>query len=96
MEPLERVKLRRFIAFDYNDYDELEILIPEGKTYGTRHVGFFDAVMDWAEKVQKPYVDFNNPPKWDTVDFKGGSYQDVDSNDIWNNFFGTKERLEKR
>lgn len=98
VEPLERLRLRRFTAYGYDksgldvpheDIQEktLDILVPEDSTYGIRHVGFEEKVMEWAKKVQEPYLSFTNPPDWDSVKLRGGTYQDTNAATLWNNFF---------
>lgn len=88
--PLERLRLRRFTVYDYNGYDRLDILIPELRSYGIRHLGFVDVVWNWARRVQEPYIDFNNPPDWDSAELHGGNYQDTEASVLWSKFFGVK------
>jgi len=100
IEPLERLRLRRFTVYNYKNHDELDILIPEETTYGIRHVGFEDSVKAWAKKAQQKIIDFKNPPKWDTADLRGGSYQDTSASSLWEDFFdvsvqGNKESIDK-
>lgn len=100
VEPLERVRLRRFTVYNYKDHDELDILIPEESTYGTRHMEFLDSVENWTREVQKKYIDFDNPPDWRTAELRGGSYQDTPAANLWNSFFdtsvsGTKNTADK-
>jgi len=59
VEPIERLRLRRFTVYDYRDHDELDILIPEDSTYGIRHADFLSSVTQWAKRVQEPFVDFD-------------------------------------
>jgi hypothetical protein len=98
VEPLERLRLRRFTVYGYDKrgfdvpYEDikektLDILIPEDKTYGIRHVGFAEKVAEWAKKVQEPYLSFTNPPDWDMVKLRGGTYQDTHADELWNQFF---------
>ena len=93
--PLERLRLRRFTVYNYNGYDKLDILIPELKSYGIRHLGFVETVWEWAKRVQSPYIDFNNPPDWDTADLRGGNYQDTAASKLWSKFFGVSAQGEK-
>lgn len=90
VEPLERLRLRRFTVYDHKDQDQLDILVPEDSTYGIRHVDFRESVEEWAKKVQKPFIDFDNPPDWDSAELRGGTYQDTNAATLWNHFFGTK------
>ena len=97
--PLERLRLRRFTVYNYNGYDELDILIPEERSYGYRHWKFEETIWEWAKKAQKPFIDFNNPPDWDTADLRGGKYQDTYASELWMRFFdkqvyGDKESID--
>jgi hypothetical protein len=95
IEPLERLRLRRFT----NKADEnIELLIPELKTYGIKHVGFEDAVQNWAKHVQRDILSTN--PDFKDYDLRGGSYQDNDAGDLWSKFLdkdikGIKKSIDK-
>lgn len=84
IEPLERLRLRRF------DKGDLSLLIPEKKTYGISHVGLQSAVDNWARQIQSDKINFNNPPDFKEFVLRGGSYQDTrTTSDLWNKFFNT-------
>jgi len=92
IEPLERIRLRRFTS------STGELLVPEIRTYGIKHVGFKAAVDNWAKHVQRDII-ATNP---DLKDFKlhGGSYQDNNAGEIWSaflekNFSGQKKSVDK-
>lgn len=87
IEPLERLRLRRFTAYVKDKKTEMDILVPEDSVYGIRHVGFYERVLNWAKKIQEPYVDFNKPPDWKNVHLRGGTYQDTSADKLWNKFF---------
>jgi hypothetical protein len=83
--PLERLRLRRF------NKDEIDLLLPELRTYGTSHIGFYDAVKNWAKSAQSNNIEKMNPEEdYDKFDLKGGTYQDTDASEIWGEFFGKK------
>ena len=83
--PLERLRLRRF------NKDEIDLLLPELRTYGTSHIGFYDAVKNWAKSVQSNNLEKMNPEEdYDKFDLKGGTYQDTDASEIWGEFFHKK------
>jgi hypothetical protein len=83
--PLERLRLRRF------NKDEIDLLLPELSTYGTSHIGFYDAVKNWAKAAQINNIEKMNPEEdYDKFDLKGGTYQDTDASEIWGEFFGKK------
>jgi hypothetical protein len=83
--PLERLRLRRF------NKDEIDLLLPELSTYGTSHIGFYDAVKNWAKSAQSNNIEKMNPEEdYDKFDLKGGTYQDTPADEIWGEFFGKK------
>jgi hypothetical protein len=84
VEPLERLRLRRFKAGDK------DVLVPEKRTYGIKHIDFLDTVIDWAKHAQRKAVDFKKPPDFEAAKLKGGHYQDTHADALWNAFFGTK------
>jgi hypothetical protein len=83
--PLERLRLRRFTKGD------LELLVPDTKTYGVQTVGFLDAVSRWARKTQEKTMSKIDPvADYSKFSLRGGSYQDVghETDRTWSNFFG--------
>lgn len=85
--PLERLRFRRLSHQEGGNAGEPEdLLVPERRTYGTKHSGFLDTMMKWAMRSQG--LDPKNPPDYDNYDLRGGSYKDNDINDLWNDFFG--------
>ena len=78
---LERIRLRRF-----TDEGENDILVPEVRTYGTKHVGFYDSVKAWALHNQKDTLKNVN---FKDLKLKGGSYQDNTAGQIWSQFTDT-------
>ena len=106
IEPLERIRLRRFTGKIYQpvqhvyatgdilDTDDMrplqssavELLVPEIRTYGTKHVGFKAAVDNWAKHVQRDIIATN--PDLKDFGLHGGSYQDNDAGEIWSAFLG--------
>jgi hypothetical protein len=90
IEPLERQKIKRFSD------GKIDLLIPEPKTYGIKHVDFKETILDWLKYVQRNIVDFSHPPKFKNFNLRGGSYQDVHPASIlWNGLFGTSVHGEK-
>ena len=88
--PLERLRLRRF------NKGEIDLLLPELSTYGTSHIGFYDAVKNWAKSAQSNNIEKMNPEEdYDKFDLKGGTYQDTDASKIWGEFFDKKFTGEK-
>lgn len=84
IEPLERIRLRRFTGGKREAWGEL--LVPEIRTYGTKHVGFKAAVDNWAKHVQRDIIATN--PDLKDFGLHGGSYQDNDAGEIWSAFLG--------
>jgi hypothetical protein len=83
--PLERLRLRRF------NKGEIDLLLPELSTYGTNHIGFYDAVKNWAKSSQEDIIkDIKPEDDYENFDLKGGTYQDTPASEIWGDFFGTK------
>jgi hypothetical protein len=83
--PLERLRLRRF------NKGELDLLAPELSTYGIDHIGFYDAVKNWAKSAQADVIkDINPEEDYEKFDLKGGTYQDTPADEIWGEFFGKK------
>lgn len=80
--PLQRLRLRRFTD------NKVDLLLPEKRTYGIEHVGFKDAVIDWAKNSQRNIM--ATQPNFDEFKLRGGSYQDNDADELWNDFFGGK------
>jgi len=82
--PLERVRLRRLSNKD------ADLIMPELRTYGIRNIGFLDAVKKWAKSSQSDIIKQINPKEdFDSFDLKGGTYQDSQADDVWNDFFDT-------
>lgn len=80
--PLERLRLRRLTNGD------IDLLLPETRTYGIKNVGFFDAVKNWAKESQKNLIGKINPEDdYDSFELKGGSYQDTNADMVWSKFF---------
>jgi hypothetical protein len=82
--PLERLRLRRLTN------GEIDLLIPELRTYGIKNVGFTNAVKNWAKKAQQETIEKIDPEKsYDSFKLKGGSYFDAgyESDVLWNSFF---------
>jgi len=83
--PLERLRLRRF------NKGEIDLLAPEISTYGIDHIGFYDAVKNWAKSAQSDVIKEINPEEdYDKFDLKGGTYQDTPADKIWGEFFDKK------
>lgn len=96
--PLERLRLRRFSGV--KNAKDLDVLVPELRTYGTKTVGFYDQVKQWAASSQKETLDKIDPElNYDDFNLKGGSYQDSSADKIWSSFFdkdvaGDKDSLD--
>jgi hypothetical protein len=85
--PLERLRLRRFRS----RWGDIDLLLPELSTYGTNHIGFYDAVKNWAKSAQADIIkDINPEEDYEDFNLKGGTYQDTNADEIWGDFFGTK------
>ena len=52
--PLERLRLRRF------NKDHIDLLVPELRTYGGDHIGFYNAVKDWAAHSDRKSTRLNS------------------------------------
>jgi len=79
IEPLERVRLRRF-EDENNNY-----LVPELRTYGIKNVDFYNTVKSWALATQKDKLEDLDYSK---LKLRGGSYQDNSASELWNKFVG--------
>ncbi len=88
IEPLERVRLRRFTGADG------DLLIPEKRLYGIPHTGFLESVMSWSRSKQ--LSKFANTPDFKDYQLRGGSYQDNPADELWNRFFGTSHSGDKK
>lgn len=89
--PLERLRLRRFTD------GSVDLLIPELRTYGTKNIGFYSQVKNWAQGQQKDIIDTLDIEKdYDSFDLKGGSYQDNYAGHIWGDFFDKEIKGEKQ
>lgn len=89
--PLERLRLRRFTG------KKTDLLVPELRTYGTKNIGFYNQVKDWAFISQKSELEKINPEEdFRHFDLKGGSYQDTrPAGMLWSSFFDKKITGEK-
>lgn len=87
IEPLERVRLRRFTD-EKNEY-----LVPELKTYGTKHVGLYRTVKNWAYNTQKERF---KDPNFSEMMLKGGSYIDQasDPSSMWSKLLDKNVEVE--
>lgn len=72
----------------------VELLVPEIRTYGTKHVGFKSAVDNWAKHVQRDIIAAN--PDLKDFELHGGSYQDNEAGEIWSTFLGKSFRGSKK
>lgn len=89
--PLERLRLRRLTN------GNLDLLIPELRTYGIKNVGFLNAVKNWAKSSQQKAISQIDPTEdYKTFKLKGGSYQDNDTGRVWSSFFDTAVSGSKR
>jgi hypothetical protein len=82
--PLERLRLRRLTNGD------IDLLLPDLRTYGIKNVGFLPAVKNWAKNAQEEVIQKIDPEKsYDSFKLKGGSYFDAgyESDVLWNDFF---------
>lgn len=86
IEPLSRLRLRRFINKEDDDYD---LAVPEDRTYGRRIPGFEESVRRWALKKQTGKMEEygNKRPRLKDFQLVGGSYQDTLGSHLFNNFF---------
>lgn len=86
IEPLERIRLRRFVHKE-EGYD---LAIPETRTYGKSIPGFEESLRDWAYKKQQNVLQGDRPK---LKDFKlvGGSYEDTSGSELFNTFFQDEE-----
>lgn len=94
VKPLARLRLRRF----HNEAKQVDLLIPERRQYETQHVsGFKETVKKWAKEAQKDQISKFDPMyDYSMFNLRGGAYQDTDAYTIWNDFFGTSVRTEKK
>lgn len=89
--PLERLRLRRLTN------GELDLLMPELRTYGIKNVGFLDTIKKWAKNSQENSIKKIDPVEgYKSFKLKGGSYQDTDSGRVWSNFFDVSVSGSKR
>lgn len=91
IKPFARLRLRRF----ENDASSggLEIAVPETTTYGADFPDFVQAITNWAREEQPEFVDGDagyskRPRDWRLT---GGTYQDSESSELFNNFFDRDE-----
>ena len=87
IEPLERLRLRRFS----NDDKKMDLLVPELRSYGTSHIGLKKIIKNWAKLAQKDTLDqIDATDDYSKFELKGGSYQDSNASNVWNDFLNTK------
>jgi hypothetical protein len=87
IEPLERIRLRRFT----HKNKRIDLLVPELRTYGTSHVGLKKIIKNWAKLAQKDVLDSMDPNEdYEKFQLRGGTYQDSNAPSIWNDFLNTK------
>jgi hypothetical protein len=61
--------------------------VPEDRTYGEHFPGFEDSVRRWVLKGQQDKLQ-GKRPRMKEFELMGGSYQDTQAGDLFNNFFG--------
>jgi hypothetical protein len=89
--PLERLRLRRLTN------GEIDLLMPELRTYGIKNVGFLSAVKNWAKNAQHSLISKIDPVEgYKSFKLKGGSYQDNDTGKVWSGFFDVSVSGSKR
>jgi len=89
--PLERLRLRRLTDGNIN------LLMPELRTYGIKNVGFLSAVKNWAKTAQNDSIGKIDPVEgYEKFKLKGGSYQDNDTGKVWSSFFDVSVAGRKR
>jgi hypothetical protein len=89
--PLERLRLRRLTN------GEIDLLMPELRTYGIKNVGFLNAVKNWAKNAQHSLISKIDPVEgYKSFKLKGGSYQDNDTGKVWSGFFDVSVSGSKR
>jgi hypothetical protein len=81
--PISRIRLRKFV----HKKDEYDLAIPEDRAYGKQLPGLEDSVRNWALKIQQNKLQGKRPRMKEFL-LMGGSYQDNQAGDLFNNFFG--------
>ena len=80
--PLSRIRLRKFV----NKKDGYELAVPEKKFYGQEFPDFLNSLTGYALDNQQEVLDGKRPRMEDFKLF-GGSHQDTDAGDMFNNLF---------
>lgn len=88
IRPVGRVRLRKYVNSD----DGYELAAPETRTYGTRHPGFLEAVLSWAQEEQKVNIE-KARNVGDIYEFTryGGSYGDNRDGGLLNKLLGREK-----
>lgn len=89
--PIERLRLRRLTN------GNIDLLIPERKTYGIKNVGLLDAIKKWAKSSQSDLISkINTTDDFKSFKLKGGTYQDTHADELWSNLFNVSVSGKKR
>jgi hypothetical protein len=75
----------------------VDLLMPELRTYGIKNVGFLNIVKNWAKNSQQNLITKLDPVEgYKSFKLKGGSYQDTDAGKVWSGFFDVSVAGSKR
>lgn len=80
--PLSRIRLRKFI----NKKDGYELAVPEKKFYGQEFPDFLNSLTSYVLDNQQEVLD-GKRPRMNDFKLVGGSYQDTNAGDMFNNLF---------
>lgn len=84
IEPITRLRLRRFT---YNDDNDINLAVPELRTYGKTNAEFQRQVTDWAKEKQQTILG-NTRLRARDFHRRGGKYSDNSDGELFNRFFG--------
>lgn len=96
IQPLSRVRLRKFTYRSPFDDEEREMAVPEDSHYGKNFPKFIDTVRQWARESQpevKEIMEKEEFPDWDSFTRWGGSYEDTQDDDLLNYLLDPEEEI---
>lgn len=97
VSPLSRVRIRRYVG--RSGMKDLELAVPEERTYGQNFPGFVETISKYILDAQKDVIDEVKKRMADrgerqlmlsSWNLAGGSYEDTSGNELFREFFGTE------
>jgi len=89
IEPLSRIRIRNFASPD------VELAVPETRSYGNNIAGFKSTLTKWARDAQiSKFTDEDGNVVFPDIDdfvLRGGTYTDTEADELLNNLFDTDE-----